>query len=119
MLSLSKHPGALCLVVLLGACSSGREDRAEATAIGEAIPCALGGAAGFTANCTIERDGGKLIVRHPDGGFRRFVSIEQGRGIAAADGADAVMAKRVGSDLEVRVAKDRYLLPVVSDAPTR
>lgn len=126
---------ALLLAVLLAACSRG-EQAAGAAAQGTAaqpddrIRCALGGAKNFAPACTREvtqgADGETWIVRHPDGGFRRFALIEGGTRIAAADGADEVQAQRVGADLEVQVAGERYLFPAApetkapaSHAPTR
>jgi hypothetical protein len=92
------------------------------------IPCALGGADAF-ADCTVEDTGAKdmplWIVRHPDGGFRRFRIIDGATRIATADGADEVETERIGAELEVRVGKDRYRFPaappetpVASEAPS-
>jgi hypothetical protein len=83
---------------------------------GATIPCALAGAAEFKSECTVERasvaDGIVLTLHHPDGGFRRLQVATDGRGVVAADGADAASVKVVGSDaIEVAVGGDRYRLP--------
>lgn len=82
---------------------------------GSAIECALGGAAGFADDCTmerVERDGESLlIVRHPDGSFRRFALGIPGRGLVTADGADEALVERGDGMVEVRVGPDRYRLP--------
>lgn len=114
-----RRAGLIVSFALLAACSKGEaggSDAAPPEAIADAkVPCALAGAKDFAPVCTLEqtkRDGAELwIVRHPDGGFRQFQIIENGTRIAAADGAFEVVAARVGSDLEVRVADDRYRFP--------
>lgn len=118
---------ALLLAMTLAACSGGEEGtRAEpdgsaaaAAAPEDRVRCALAGGTTFEANCTREiaqgPDGEIWIVRHPDGAFRRFVLIDEGRRIATADGADEVHARRQGADLEVRVLSDRYLFPAAPE----
>lgn len=124
---------ALLLPVLfLAACSGGEEAQAVASgAEGEpaaaaetpednSVACALGGATTFGRTCTreIAREelGEVWIVRHPDGGFRRFVLIDGGTKIATADGDKEVVTKRVGSELEVRVEGDAYRFPAAPEA---
>ncbi len=113
----------ICLFPLaLAACKpaaepvAGREEPEVANS--KAIPCALGGAKAF-ADCTVEDTGAKdmplWIVRHPDGGFRRFRIIDGGTRIATADGADEVETERMGAELEVRVGKDRYRFPAAPE----
>lgn len=103
--------GALLLTVSLAACASGE----DGTATG-GVECALSGAAGFADDCTMERqdvDGQRLlIVRHPDGGFRRFELGVPGRGIVTADGVEQAAIERADGMVEVRVGSDRYRLPV-------
>ena len=60
-----------------------------------------------------------VIVRHPDGGFRRFVLIDGGTRIATADGVAEVQAMRVGPDLEVTVGQDRYRFPAAQKPDAR
>lgn len=102
---------ALLLTASLAACASGEDD----TAIG-GVECALAGAADFASDCTMERqdvDGQRLlIVRHPDGGFRRFELGVPGRGIVTADGVEQAAIERADGMVELRVGSDRYRLPV-------
>jgi hypothetical protein len=122
----------LLLALALASCSRGEgggEAAKQAAADGnDRVPCALDGATDFAPACTREvtkgLDGEVWVVRHPDGGFRRFVLIDQGTRIATADGAEEVQTDRRGAELEVRVARNRYLFPAapepkpaVSNAP--
>ena len=104
---------ALCSTALaLGACDGGG---AEAVAT-KAVECSLSGAAGFVADCTMERqelEGDKfLILRHPDGSFRRFQLGVEGRGSITADGMEQAEVEQSGGHVEVRVGPDRYRLPI-------
>jgi hypothetical protein len=125
----------LALAVLLAACS-GAEQPAAAKAEGSTaaateqaveddgkVACALAGAKTFARDCTIERiqQDGKLtlVVRHPDGGFRRFEVLTDGRGVAAVDGADDVESALVGTDLEVVVGADAYRFPATRKPVTQ
>ena len=98
-------------VLLLAACSQD----ADVTE-GASVECALGGAAGFAQDCTMQRaeaDGSKLlVVRHPDGGFRRFELGVPGEGIVTADGVEQAIVQRGEGVVEVQVGADRYRLPV-------
>jgi len=122
---------SLLLIAALGACGKGDADTTAMPATGSpeaaagednSVPCALAGAAEFKADCTLEKSatGGQEIwvVRHPDGGFRRFAIVANGTRIATADGSEEVAAKRVGSELEVRVGEDRYRFPASSEPVT-
>jgi hypothetical protein len=123
-LGLSRAARVACLSLLLVACSEKPRDATRQTTHDlvedNHVRCALAGAADFAPVCTVETsrgpDGEVWIIRHPDGGFRRFVLIDGGRRIATADGAEEVKADRLGADLQVRVANDRYLLPAAPDA---
>lgn len=115
----------ICLVPLaLAACKPAAEPvpGSEGTEVtnSRTVPCALGGAEAF-ADCRVEDTGAKdmplWIVRHPDGGFRRFRIIDGGTRIATADGADEVETRRIGKEMEVRVGKDRYRFPAASETP--
>lgn len=79
------------------------------------VECALDGAAGFEPLCTLERPpgrAGQIVVRGPNGGFRRLVVTHDGRGVAAADGAEPAKVTIVGKGLiEVSVGADRYRIP--------
>ncbi|MGH6787447.1 MAG: hypothetical protein ACREBO_11495 [Novosphingobium sp.] len=114
---------SLAASLLLFGCSAAE---APTQAAGEEhIACALAGAKDFAPNCAVERaevDGGRvLVVRHPDGGFRRFAVTDDGRGVAPADGAQAAAMALSGNVLEVTVDGDRYRFPVTvkGDAAAR
>ena len=101
----------LAVLALLG-CSSPTPVVAEKV---EHIACALAGASQFARHCAIERaqaDGTLfLIVRHPDGAFRRFEVLVDGKGLALADGAGVAQIKLLDKELEVAVGPDRYRFP--------
>jgi hypothetical protein len=105
------------LVLLsLGACSSGDAPvQAQAEEGAQRIECAIGPGAEFAPDCLVERaeiEGATVLtVRHPDGGFRRFEQLADGRGLAIYDGADGAELTLAGDVLEVRVAGDRYRFP--------
>ena len=112
---------AALLVLGLAGCSAG-----EPSANGDAlIDCALASAASFTHDCTVERSAADgvnlLIVRHPDGGFRRFKLVEGGKSLAAADGAQAVAIARNSERLDVSIDGARYRFPtaMLSDDNSR
>lgn len=123
---------AIVLPLILAACSEGGEAQAGASpsAVAEAaaspednsVACALAGAKTFGRTCTrdLSRDevGEVWIIRHPDGGFRRFVLIDGETRIATADGDKEVTTERVGGELEVRVEGDRYRFPAAPEAPS-
>ena len=103
------------LAALPVACSRGEGN--STTAALEAgdtlIDCATGNA-DFEHVCTVEQSGTAqnriLVVRRPDGGFRRFMIGAQG--LIAADGAEqpAVTAMSDGR-MEVSVGGERYRIP--------
>ena len=104
-------------IVLAVGCSENNgsvPDKASA-ARGEAIACALGGAAEFKPVCAVERDRQGdtlfLVVHHPNGGFRRFEVLRDGRGLAVADGADEGQVQVASDALVAAVAGDRYRFP--------
>lgn len=101
---------ALVLLALAGCAAEG-----EPPPPSDVVECALGGAAGFAPDCTMERvtsDGQDvLVIRHPDGGFRRFELGVEGRGIVTADGVEQASVERQDGTVEVRVGADRYRLP--------
>jgi len=79
------------------------------------IACALDGADAFSTACEVTRskseDALELMVTHPDGGFRRFVVLSEGRGIAVADGAQQAETRFTDGIAEVSVGNDRYRFP--------
>lgn len=106
------RPAALALALLLAACGSGStRDKPSA----DRIACALAGSAGFSAQCGVERVARNgtlfLVVHHPDGAFRRFEVLKDGRGLAVADGSHPGVATIRGDFLEMQVGQDRYRFP--------
>ena len=109
-------------VLALAACSSQPEaappqagESAPAASDSGQIDCALGGVEVYDSKCTVERamvDGKPIIViRHPDGGFRRFTVLPDGKGLAVADGAEKSETARDGAFVEIDVGGDAYRLP--------
>jgi hypothetical protein len=91
-------------------------DAAEQAARDGKVECALAGSAAFERTCTTEQiagsDGKILIIRHPDGGFRRFDILTDGRGLAPADGFDETRISLLdGGMIEVSSGDDKYRLP--------
>ena len=101
---------------LLSLTACGDNANTVARDTGDRIPCAIGGAAAFETNCTIERErtaeGLILTVHHPDGGFHRLRVTTDGRGVIAADGAQQAAVSVVGDGgIEVAIGDARYRLP--------
>jgi hypothetical protein len=88
------------------------------------LECAADGAKRFAQDCTMERvsgpEGSTLTIRHPSGGFRRLLVINDGRGVVAADGADpAIVSVVADNQIEVTIAGDRYRLPATVKATSK
>lgn len=105
----------LAASAVFAGCSS---DPAEAPQVAEGeerIACALGGAQEFTEACAVDRSRAEdkltLVVRHPNGAFRRFEVVTDGRGLVVADGAEEALTRIEGDKLAVTVAEDRYMFP--------
>ncbi len=100
------------LLVGASACSSPDVDQPQAEEGAQMVECALGVGSQFGPDCLVEREdvGGQkqLIVRHPDGGFRRFAQLDDGRGLIELDGADQMTRMLDGDVLEISVGADRY-----------
>ena len=113
--------GAAAAALLLAACGAAGGGPAVAEA-GNLIECAVAGSGSFARDCAVERhlEQGTLmlVVRHPDGGFRRFEVLADGRGLAAADGAEPAQVSLAGESLAVSIGADRYRFPatIASDA---
>jgi hypothetical protein len=80
------------------------------------IICAPAGNAAFSRQCTLDRvqstEGLILTVHKPDGGFRRLLVVKDGRGVVAADGAEAAKVTIVADhQIEVAIGGDRFRLP--------
>ena len=77
------------------------------------VACAVNGALNYADDCTAEHvvvDGSPvLVIRHADGGFRRF-DVLAGGTLAEADGALRATVLRNGTTLEVTIGSDRYRL---------
>ncbi|WP_422343731.1 hypothetical protein [Parasphingorhabdus sp.] len=92
------------------------EDAAEQAADDGRIECAINGDSDFSNGCLSERLAGEngvtLIVRHPDGGFRRFNILTDGRGLEAADGSEKAKIEIVEENkILVSVGSDKYIMP--------
>ena len=116
--------------MLVTACGSSDNDglaEAEERAADQApvngkIKCAVNGATDFATVCEEERlssaDGVVLIVRHPDGGFRRFNVLTDGRGLEAADGSEKAKIEIVEDNkIMISVGADQYVLSARMKAP--
>ena len=108
-----------CLLFIgLAACSDVNRppDPKQPAAGDEHIACAVGGETVFRKVCAVDRvrrDGTlTLVVRHPDGAFRRFDVLDGGRGLAVADGAQQAIARYEGGLAELAVEGDRYRFPI-------
>ncbi len=112
-------------LLLLAACRSGDanvsaeapENRMAAAAPQDnRVECRVSGTGQFERFCTIERsegaDGAILTLRKPDGGFRRLLVASDGRGVVAADGAEAARVTILRDDrIEVAIGADTFRLP--------
>jgi len=101
-------------LLLLAACS---QEATETPPVDpdNLIECALAGAAAFARECEVEESRAEgaavLVVRHPDGGFRRFEVTGDGTGLATADGAQPAQVTLREDGIEVAVGTDRYRFP--------
>lgn len=106
---------AILILLVASACSQGEEVQAQAEEGADTIDCAIGPGSDFGPDCLIERttdgDAQVLVVRHANGGFRRFEQLPGGAGLAAFDGADVVNQTLEGDTLVVEVGGDRYRFP--------
>ena len=126
---------ALCGTVLLAALAgcgadntSSPQNVADAASQAKAdgkVECALAGSAEFERACSTEQITSNgttmLVIRHPDGGFRRFNVLTDGRGLAAADGFDETRISLLeDSMIELSSGDDKYRLPaqIKNAAPT-
>lgn len=103
---MSTRISSLVLGVLLAGCGADPATQ-PAQQAGETVAC---GPVGETLLpvCTVERDGGSIILHHPDGGFRRLQV--QGNVIAAADGAEVASVTHPAGATEVTIGGMRYRL---------
>ncbi len=107
---MSLRISSVLLVAGLAACSAQSDSVAASN---ETMSCALDGAADFSPVCTVERKvvpgGTNLVVRQPEGGFRRF-EVE-GDLVRTADGAEPTKVTVHPDATEVAIGDDRYRLP--------
>ena len=105
----------LALALLLpSACGEGG-DRA-AIAADDRIDCRIGAALEYEHFCRIEQSAGErgraLTIRKPDGGFRRLLVADDGRGVVAADGAEQATVTIIDDGrIEVAIGGDSFRLP--------
>jgi hypothetical protein len=127
-----KHTLILLAPLLLMSCGREKQDdtkmiKAEKQAATQAaddgkIECALAGATKYMRVCTTERiagpEGQILVIRHPDGGFRRFKVLTDGRGLVPAEGADITKITVLdGGTIELLSGDDLYRLPAQVKSP--
>lgn len=106
--------GAFALAACGGGGGESPDPPAESGEEG-AIDCRVRGAAAFERACTLEAREGEvgrmLVVRYPDGGFRRLI-VADGGAILAADGAERTLtAEREDGRIQVSLGGDTFLLP--------
>ena len=102
----------ICLSIIVGACSGPQDAQTSS----ETVPCALAGSGPLDQSCSVVREraqrGVLLTLTAPDGGFRRWLVTNDGRGVVPADGAEpARVTLRDGNRAEIAIAGERYLLP--------
>jgi hypothetical protein len=120
----SKYAAATLLLVSLAGCGvdiaapteQTANDASDQAARDGDIVCALAGSDRFERTCTTEQiaapDGKMLVIRHADGGFRRFNILTDGRGLAPADGFDETRIRVLGANMiELSSGGDKYRLP--------
>ena len=82
---------------------------------GNAVECALGAGAALAQDCIFAREaqGGRFVLHHPDGGFRRFRFDPRAEAVRAADGAEPVRDQASdGATLSFAVGDDQYRVPL-------
>lgn len=101
----------------LAACGRESADQSGgAASAANKVECALAGKIAFARECSTEtmpgENGKMLVIRHPNGGFRRFNILTDGRGLSPADGFDETTINLIGGGMiEVSSGDDKYRLP--------
>ncbi len=121
---ISKYAAVTLLLASLAGCGGdaapptgqAEKDAGDQAARDGTIACALAGSDRFERTCTTEQiaapDSKMLVIRHPDGGFRRFTILTDGRGLAPADGFDETRIRVLGANMiELSSGDDKYRLP--------
>lgn len=94
--------------------------QAVAQGPGDMVDCAIGSSGQWRPACRAEQDGDRLVLRHPDGGFRRLRIVSDGHGLVSADGAERAKLTIIApQQVEVLIGADRYRLPVTVAAAVR
>lgn len=107
---------AFWLPVLAGCGQADSAGQSAAQADDNRIECRIANSPQFDRFCTIEyadsEAGRILVVRKPDGGFRRLLVARDGRGVVAADGAEPARVTIIADDrIEVAIGDDTFRLP--------
>ncbi|CAN5370309.1 hypothetical protein BH11PSE5_BH11PSE5_30270 [soil metagenome] len=115
----SDHFLIAALLVLSGCDQLGKADTmAVDPKSPDTVLCQVDGAAKVEPVCRGEVSGDRLTIRHPDGGFRRFRIVTDGRGVVAADGSDpASVTITQGDRITVKVGTDLYDLQAQIASP--
>ena len=96
--------------LLVAGCDRAGSGSPAGEAPDERIECVASG--GWARDCTVEREGDVLTIRHADGGFRRLRVLRDGRGLETADGAESAKVTIIGGQgIEVTVGAEGYRLP--------
>lgn len=113
---MKRYPTFIAATAILAACGAAGDPPPDPSSL---IACATDGSAEFASDCSVERadseEGAVLVVRHPDGGFRRFVVKQDRTGLEVADGFFGAENRVAGEFLEVQVEDDRYRFPAALD----
>ena len=104
---------ALIGLLALGACTQPKAVAMQEDGKGgeNGIACRLGDQTAFENVCAIDRIDKILIVRQPDGGFRRLAITDDGKGVKIAG----------DKQIEVAIGGNSYRLPATlkgTSAPT-
>jgi hypothetical protein len=101
----------IALLLLVG-CGSEPPSTGSAEA-DDRIDCRIGASTGFERHCRIEQgEADVIVIRKPDGGFRRLRFVDDGRGVVAADGAEpAIVTIIAAGEIDVAIGGDNFRLP--------
>lgn len=103
-------------LVLLAACGGAESPPPT----GETVDCAIGAGSDLGSDCTLERVAGtrEIVIHHPDGGFRRFVTDAASGSVAPMDGAEPMVPQpgEAGA-VQFAVGEDRYSISADLLAP--
>ena len=104
------------LLLALGACDAAPDAKRESS---EPVACALQGAGEFSGRCRLVRTGkGEdrvIVMRHPDGGFRKLAPADTPAGLVELDGAQQARSWREGDAIVLQIGDDRYRWEAGSD----